>query len=193
MLMKYRKKEADKSILRLTVTALFIAITAALSSFAVPLPTGGHLYLTDVAICTAALLLDPLLACLAGGLGAFLGDLFFYPQAMLVSLVTHGLQALTVSFLARKTLRSHPYLAAVLGMICGVCVMTAGYTMGTAFIYGTPASALIKIPGQLLQASVGAVFGYTVVHPLGVGKMFSRLGLDRKAGRSADHGTDKCK
>lgn len=178
--MKQRKNETDKSILRLTVTALFIAMTAALSSFSVPLPTGGHLYLTDVAICTAALLLDPWLACLAGGLGAFLGDLFFYPQAMFVSLVTHGLQALVISFLARKTLHSHPYLAAALGMVCGVCVMTAGYTLGTAFIYGTPASAWVKIPGQLLQASVGAVLGAMIVYPLGVGKMFSRLGLDKK-------------
>ena len=184
--MKHTQEETHRAILRLTATALFIAMTAALSSFSVPLPTGGHLYLTDVAICTAALLLDPWLACLAGGLGAFLGDLFFYPQAMLVSLVTHGVQALVISLLARRTLRTRPRFASVIGLVCGVLIMTAGYTFGTAFIYGTPAAALIKIPGQLLQASVGAVLGMVIVYPLGVGKMFARLGLDKEKRKSSE-------
>ena len=50
-----------------------------MSSFGLPVP-GGHLYLNDVIICTAAILLDdPKAAFIVGGVGAFLGDLFFYP------------------------------------------------------------------------------------------------------------------
>ena len=37
----------------------------------------------------AALSLDPLGAFLVGGVGAFLGDFFFYPLPMFVSLATH--------------------------------------------------------------------------------------------------------
>ena len=74
------------------VTALFMALNVVMSSFGIPVP-GGHLYLNDVIICTAAILLDPLAAFMVGGVGAFLGDLFFYPTPMFVSLVTHGLQA----------------------------------------------------------------------------------------------------
>ena len=59
-------------------TALFMALNVALSSFGVPVP-GGHLYLNDIIICTAAILLDPIAAFAVGGIGAFLGDLFFYP------------------------------------------------------------------------------------------------------------------
>lgn len=50
----------------LTVTALFLAMNVALSSFGMPVP-GGHLYLNDIVICTAAILLDPLGAFMVGG------------------------------------------------------------------------------------------------------------------------------
>ena len=76
----------------LTVTAMLMAMNVALSSFGVPVP-GGHLYLNDIVIDTAAILLDPLAAFAVGGIGAFIGDALFYPAPMLVSLVTHGLQA----------------------------------------------------------------------------------------------------
>ena len=81
----------------LTVTAMLMALNIVMSSFSIPVP-GGHLYLNDAVICTAAILLDPLGAFLVGGVGAFLGDFFFYPAPMFVSLATHGLQAVVVSW-----------------------------------------------------------------------------------------------
>ena len=83
----------------LTVTAMLMALNIAMSSFSIPVP-GGHLYLNDAVICTAAILLDPLGAFIVGGVGAFLGDFFFYPAPMFVSLLTHGLQAAVVSLCA---------------------------------------------------------------------------------------------
>lgn len=65
------RENGSRAVLRLTVTAFFVAPTAALSAFSVPLPTGGHLYLTDAAICTAALLPDPWLAFAVGGSAPF--------------------------------------------------------------------------------------------------------------------------
>ncbi len=50
---------------KLTVAALFMALNIALSSFGVPVP-GGHFYLCDAAICTAAILLDPFYAFVWG-------------------------------------------------------------------------------------------------------------------------------
>ena len=40
----------------LTVTAMLMALNIAMSSFGIPVP-GGHLYLNDAVICTAAILL----------------------------------------------------------------------------------------------------------------------------------------
>lgn len=70
------EKKQKKTALWLCTTAMFMAMNIALSSFGVPVP-GGHLYLNDVVICLAAIILDPLAAFMVGGVGAFLGDLFF--------------------------------------------------------------------------------------------------------------------
>ena len=64
----------------LTTTALLMAMNIIMSTsiLSVPVP-GGHMYLNDVIIVTAAILLEPFYAFLVGGVGAFLGDMLFYP------------------------------------------------------------------------------------------------------------------
>lgn len=44
------------SMRKMAVTAMLMAMNVALSSFGVPVP-GGHLYLNDIVICTAGILL----------------------------------------------------------------------------------------------------------------------------------------
>jgi uncharacterized membrane protein len=139
-------------------TALFLAMNIALSSFGIPVP-GGHLYLNDIVICAAAILLDPFGAFMVGGVGAFLGDLLFYPLPMFVSLATHGLQAVVISLIAHRTMKKHPVRASIVGVLVGAVIMVTGYTLGKAFIYGTPEYAIIKLPFEMLQAGLGVVFG----------------------------------
>ncbi len=147
----------NKNYLRLmAVTAMLMAMNIALSSFGVPVP-GGHLYLNDIVICTAGILLNPLGAFMVGGIGAFLGDFFFYPTPMFVSLVTHGLQAIVISLCTRHTFSGLKSLGAGLGVLLGAIIMVTGYSLGRAFIYSTPEYALLKLPFQILQAVVGAV------------------------------------
>ena len=55
-----------KSVLWLTMTAVLMAMNVVLSSFSIPVP-GGHLYLNDIVICTAAIPLDPPDAISVGG------------------------------------------------------------------------------------------------------------------------------
>ena len=88
--------ETKRNTVWLCTTAMFMALNVVMSSFGVPVP-GGHLYMNDIIICTAAIILDPFAAFMVGGVGAFLGDLFFYPLPMFVSLATHGLQAVVIS------------------------------------------------------------------------------------------------
>ena len=159
-----------KPVLWLTMTALFMAMVVVLSMSALSIPVpGGHLYFNDVVIDTAAMLMDPLSAFIACGVGAFLGDLLFYPAPMFVSLITHGLQALVISLLCRKLRMKQP-LACAIAVLAGAIVMVVGYTLGRAFVYSTPEYAIMKLPFQCLQAGVGAV-SYTHVH-LGDGAIF---------------------
>ena len=158
----------------LCTTAMLMAMNVAMSSFSVPVP-GGHLYMNDVIICTAAILLDPFGAFMVGGVGAFLGDLFFYPTPMLVSLVTHGVQAVVISLCSRHLLKKHPVLASGIGVTLGAVIMVVGYSLGRAYIYSTPEYAVMKLPYQILQAVVGAVMGMLLCWKCGIRKLYQKM------------------
>lgn len=171
-------KPKIKPTLWLCITAMFMALNVAMSSFGVPVP-GGHLYLNDIIICTAAIILDPLAAFLVGGVGAFLGDLFFYPAPMFVSLVTHGLQAVVISVFSHYLMKNRPIIASAIGVFIGAIIMVAGYSLGRAFIYSTPEYAMLKLPYQILQAAVGAVAGMFLCWKCGIVKLYDKVVLHR--------------
>ena len=164
------KTKKTRTVFWLCVTAMFMALNVVMSSFSISVP-GGHLYLNDVIICTAAILLDPLAAFLVGGIGAFLGDLLFYPTPMFVSLVTHGLQAVVISVFAHHVWKKHPAAASGVGVTLGAIIMVVGYSLGRAFLYATPEAALLKLPYQILQAAVSAAAGMLLCWKCGLRKI----------------------
>ena len=133
----------------LTVCGFLMAMNTVLSSFNIPVP-GGHFYLNDVIIVAAALSLDPL--------GAFLGDFFFYPLPMFVSLATHGLEAVVISLFARRYGKKNLPLT-FFGVFLGALIVVIGYSLGRAYVYSTPEYSLIKLPFEILQAGIGAILG----------------------------------
>ncbi len=168
------KNTGKRNTVWLCTTAMFMALNVAMSSFGVPVP-GGHLYMNDIIICTAAIILDPFAAFMVGGVGAFLGDLFFYPLPMFVSLVTHGLQAVVISVFSHHVMKDHPMLASGIGVAVGAVIMVVGYSLGRAFIYSTPEYALLKLPYQILQAAVGAVVGMILCWKCGIKDMYLKI------------------
>lgn len=168
------KNTGKRNTVWLCTTAMFMALNVAMSSFGVPVP-GGHLYMNDIIICTAAIILDPFAAFMVGGVGAFLGDLFFYPLPMFVSLVTHGLQAVVISVFSHHVMKDHPMLASGIGVAVGAVIMVVGYSLGRAFIYSTPEYALLKLPYQILQAAVGAVVGMILCWKCGIKNMYLKI------------------
>ncbi len=168
-----QKNTTKRTTLWLCTTAMFMALNVAMSSFGVPVP-GGHLYMNDIVICTASILLDPFAAFMVGGIGAFLGDLFFYPTPMFVSLVTHGLQAVVISLFSHYILKKHPVLSSGIGVSLGAVIMVVGYSLGRAFIYSTPEYAVVKLPYQILQAVVGAVLGMVLCWKCGIHKLYNK-------------------
>lgn len=80
---------------------------------------------------------------------------------MFVSLVTHGLQAVVVSLCAHKLSKEHRGRAALVGVILGVIINVAGYSVGRALVYATPEAAMLKfplpgVPGHLRRCGVHA-------------------------------------
>lgn len=168
------KNTGKRNTVWLCTTAMFMALNVVMSSFGVPVP-GGHLYMNDIIICTAAIILDPFAAFMVGGVGAFLGDLFFYPLPMFVSLVTHGLQAVVISVFSHHVMKEHPMLASGIGVAVGAVIMVVGYSLGRAFIYSTPEYALLKLPYQILQAAVGAVVGMILCWKCGIKNLYLKV------------------
>ena len=160
----------------LTVTAMLMALNIAMSSFSIPVP-GGHLYLNDAIICTAAILLDPLGAFIVGGVGAFLGDFFFYPAPMFVSLVTHGLQAVVVSLCAHQRFGERRRRAALVGVMLGVVISGVGYCFGRAYVYASPEAAVLKFPFQVFQATFGAVVSMLLCFKAGLLSFWNKFSI----------------
>lgn len=159
----------------LTTCAMFMALTIILSSFGVPVP-GGKLYLCDIAITTAAILLDPIGAMLVGGLGSFIGDALFYPAPMYVSLVVHGLQAYVISVCAHKLFQNKPFYGAFVGVILGCVILVTGYTLGKIYVYSTFEYAMIKLPYEIAQGVIGASCGLLLTYGLGLRRIYMSMG-----------------
>ncbi len=167
-------KQIKKNALTICICAMFTALNVVFSSFSLPVP-GGHLYMNDVVICIASILLDPFSSFVVGGVGAFIGDLLFYPAPMFVSLVTHGLQAIVISLFSHHVMKKHPVVSSCIGVTLGAVIMVVGYSLGRAFIYSTPEHAILKLPYQILQAAVGAVLGVLICHGSGVLKLYNKI------------------
>ncbi len=161
----------------ITMTAIFMGMNIALCAFGIPVP-GGHLYLNDVLICTASLLLDPVGAFIVGGIGAFLGDFIFYPLPMFVSLAAHGLQAAAISILFRNLFPHHRRLAAAISLVIGAVIMVTLYTLGKIYVYSTFEYAMIKLPYEIAQALLGIIGSLALCFRGGLLDSFRRIMQD---------------
>ena len=170
---KHMNKHQPSATIRITLTAVFMACNIALASYGIAVP-GGHLYLCDVVICLAAILLNPFEAFVVGGVGSLIGDMIFYPLPMFVSLVTHGLQAVVISLISHYTLKDHPKLASGIGVSIGAVIMVTGYTLGKIFVYSTFEYAMTKLPYEIAQATLGAVLGMILCWRCGIRKLYRR-------------------
>lgn len=159
---------------KLCFVALFTAMNVALSAVSIPVP-GGHLYLNDVVICFASLVFDPISAFIVGGIGAFLGDLFFYPLPMFVSLATHGLQAVGISLIVGKKDKLPKFWRALIATVIGAIIMVTGYTLGKIYVYSTKEYAILKLPFEIAQALIGVVVSLLLLYKSPVKKLFYDL------------------
>ncbi|MBR6917631.1 MAG: ECF transporter S component [Clostridia bacterium] len=166
--------DGTKALKHLTLVAMFMGLNIIMSSFGIAVP-GGHLYLNDIIICTAALIFDPVSAFLVGGVGAFLGDLIFYPTPMFVTLAVRGLQAIAIALIVRYAFKNKKKLAVALALALGAIIMIVGYSLGRAFIYATPEAALLKLPTQIAMAALGVITAPLLVYKAGIGRMYGKF------------------
>ncbi len=159
---------------KLCYVALFTALNVVLSSFGVPVP-GGKIYLNDIVICIAAIVLDPLSAFIVGGVGAFLGDAIFYPAPMWVSLVTRGVQAVAISLIVGKKDDLPVLWRSIVAVAVGAVINVLGYTYGKIWFYSTYEYAMIKLPFQIVQAVVCAAVALVLLYATPIKRLVKKV------------------
>lgn len=158
---------------RLTISALFMAITIILSAsfLSIPVP-GGHFYFNGIIIFLIGLLFPPVEAMIVAGIGSFLSDFFFYPAPMFVTLVTHSLQVLAISALVGTKMKKASKARVWTAMSIGALIDIIGYGLGRAFVYANPQYAILKLPFDLLAVILSMIVVYFVYEKTSIFKDF---------------------
>ncbi len=148
----------NKSAVKIATLAISIAIVTVFT-MVVRIPTGkGYLNLCDVAIAFLAYSLGPITAGVAGGLGPALADAIGgYPQWAIVSFVVHGIEGLVMALIVYG--KNPSFIRKLCAAISCIVIVAGGYcVLSGAFLTGWEA-AIAEIPGNIMQSTVGAVFG----------------------------------
>ena len=128
--------KVSSDIFKVVLTAMFIAVTVAISRFLIiPIPmTHGNINLCDAGIFISALLLGPRVGGIVGGASGFLLDLISgYGQYMWFSLIVHDAEGLIVGLIAGRNVdRKWIKLIAV---SVGIVIMVIGYFVADSVLY----------------------------------------------------------
>lgn len=154
--------KVSSDIFKVVLTAMFIAVTVAISRFLIiPIPmTHGNINLCDAGIFISALLLGPRVGGIVGGASGFLLDLISgYGQYMWFSLIVHDAEGLIVGLIAGRNVdRKWIKLIAV---SVGIVIMVIGYFVADSVLYNIYAG-YVGIGTNLIQGAVGALIAYLV-------------------------------
>lgn len=155
------KKTEQSSVLFLTVTALFTALTYLFTAFInVRLPiaaNGGLIHLGNVPLFIGAILFGRKTGMIAGGIGMGLFDLLSgWTLWAPFTLVIVGLMGYVAGWMTEK--EGHQNYFWYTAAILAACIIKiAGYYIAEAVIYGNLIAPAASIPGNLVQVGTAAV------------------------------------
>ena len=159
-----KKKYANPQVLlvQTSLIAMMVAVTAAATFIIrIPNPMGGYFNLGDVAVFAVALVFNPLVGGLAGGIGSAIADLIGFPIFTIPTLIIKGLEGLLASAISNKKSALRDFLAA---FVAG-SEMVIGYFLVEYFVlqWGL-GGALAEIPGNIVQVLVGGLIGIPLAY-----------------------------
>lgn len=157
--------------IRFALISTFLVLTTVTTTvIRIPIPaTTGYFNLGDIFIIAAGLLFGPVGGAVTGAIGAGAADLIGYPQFVLATAITKGLEGLLVGLLSRGALLTIPraWVAAIVGGL----TMVAGYFVFEAYIYPALGAtmpffkvtnmqdAIVELLPNIVQAAIGATGG----------------------------------
>lgn len=166
----------------ITTFVILVAVTTTIIRIPVPATT-GYFNLGDIFIIGAGLLFGPLAGMVVGAIGAGAADLFGYPQFVLATVVTKGVEGLLVGLVAQNR---HPKASRIwFAASLGAATMVVGYFVFEAFVYPFLGKwmpffnitnfqdAVVELVPNAVQGVIGAVGG------VGIWRALSALRSER--------------
>lgn len=155
---------------RLVLSGLFAALTTLVTYLAIKIPGGsGYIHLGDSVIFAGAFLLGGLECIAAAAVGSALTDILLgYTLYAPATFIIKGLTAFT-AYLLMKIFK--PKLRIIAILIAGL-IIPIGYFLYELVFITSFEVALVNIPFNLLQTTVGGIVGYALIIGLEKTKLF---------------------
>lgn len=150
----------SKKIKTMTLAALLAAFACvATMLIQVPTPTKGYVNLGDCIVNISAWLLGPVYGTAAAGIGSAMADVISgYIVYAPATLIIKGLMAAASFFVYRAvSKKANSVFSRVAAAVTAELIMVAGYGIFEAIMYGSVATALLGVSGNLIQGLMGIV------------------------------------
>lgn len=158
--------KTNKNNLRLfTLAALLAAMTTvATMLIQIPTPTKGYVNLGDSIVNIAAWILGPAFGAAAAGIGSAMADVIsgymVYAPATLIIKAGMAVASYFVFTGLSKKFASLP--ARIVAAVSAEIIMTVGYLLFEAVMYGSLVTAMAGMPGNIVQGAMGAAVSVAV-------------------------------
>lgn len=173
-----RSKKSDNTLIFVTTAMMTAMVMIATTFFKIP-NAMGYIHLGDGFVLLAAIILPKKYACFAGGVGAGLADIYggyavWAPWTLVIKIVMVLIVQLFFDFLMKRA-SNGKHIAKIAGIpfaelfayVLAVLWTVSGYYVAQGFISGNWIAPVADVPGNVLQASVGAVIAILVSVALG--------------------------
>lgn len=162
---------------KLVLTALLTALTFVATMFIrIPLPL-GYVNLGDVFVLLSVFILGPVYGTIAGGVGSCLADLVGYisyaPGTLIIKSAMALVAYLVYSLLFKAT--NKKIVGEIIGGIAGAVIMAFGYFFYEILFFETAGVAIINVPWNLLQGTVGVILSTIVIRILDTTTLLDKL------------------
>ena len=170
-----RSEKNDNTLIFVTTAMMTAMVMIATTFFKIP-NAMGYIHLGDGFVLLAAIILPKKYACFAGGVGAGLADIYggYAVWTLVIKIVMVLIVQLFFDFLTKRA-SNGKHIAKIAGIpfaelfayVLAVLWTVSGYYVAQGFISGNWIAPVADVPGNVLQASVGAVIAILVSVALG--------------------------
>lgn len=173
-----RSEKSDNTLIFVTTAMMTAMVMIATTFFKIP-NAMGYIHLGDGFVLLAAIILPKKYACFAGGVGAGLADIYggyavWAPWTLVIKIVMVLIVQLFFDFLTKRA-SNGKHIAKIAGIpfaelfayVLAVLWTVSGYYIAQGFISGNWIAPVADVPGNVLQASAGAVIAILVSVALG--------------------------